>query len=65
MAAFRRVCEHPDLGEAERLRALGILMSASHDSLGSLYECSHPRVDALVDAAMECGALGARLTGAG
>lgn len=40
-------------------------MSDSHTSLRELYDCSHPMVDSLVDAAMDCGAFGARLTGAG
>ncbi|XP_058793049.1 N-acetylgalactosamine kinase [Phymastichus coffea] len=62
---FREVCECKDLAASDRLRQLGHLMSASHSSLQSLYECSHPRIDDLVRVAMESGALGARLTGAG
>lgn len=65
MLSFRSVCERKDLDAADRLRQLGSLMSSSHSSLQSLYECSHPRIDALVEAANACGALGARLTGAG
>ncbi|XP_031782188.1 N-acetylgalactosamine kinase [Nasonia vitripennis] len=63
--SFRSVCESKDLDAADRLRQLGNLMSSSHSSLQSLYECSHPRIDVLVEAANACGALGARLTGAG
>ncbi|XP_066581112.1 N-acetylgalactosamine kinase isoform X2 [Prorops nasuta] len=63
--AFRRVNEDKNIMEQEKLLQLGNLMSKSHASLHKLYECSHPRVDALVDRAMNCGALGARLTGAG
>jgi galactokinase len=43
----------------------GALLVASHTSLRDDYEVSHPRLDALVDAAVRAGALGARLTGAG
>ncbi|KAG2840538.1 hypothetical protein PC116_g111 [Phytophthora cactorum] len=49
----------------KQLQSLGEVMSASHYSCKALYECSCPELDALVDAAMSAGALGARLTGAG
>ncbi|XP_054012732.1 N-acetylgalactosamine kinase isoform X1 [Hylaeus anthracinus] len=62
---FKRISEGNAIMEEEKLRQLGSLMSQSHTSLRKLYECSHPSVDALVDKAMICGALGARLTGAG
>ncbi|XP_015602041.1 N-acetylgalactosamine kinase isoform X2 [Cephus cinctus] len=62
---FRDTCEEKKGNETEKLRCLGSLMSKSHASLRQLYECSHPNVDALVDDAVSCGALGARLTGAG
>nr|XP_033328322.1 N-acetylgalactosamine kinase isoform X2 [Megalopta genalis] len=65
VAAFRRVCEDNATMEKEKLAQLGVLMSESHVSLQKLYECSHPSVDALVEDATSCGALGARLTGAG
>lgn len=65
MVEFRRASEENAIMEAEKLRQLGDLMSKSHASLQKLYECSHPSVDALVDKATACGALGARLTGAG
>nr|CAD7570507.1 unnamed protein product [Timema californicum] len=46
------------------LKQLGKLMSKSHESLKTLYECSHPELDRLV--ALSDGiALGCRLTGAG
>lgn len=65
MIEFQRTSEKSSVTEEEKLRELGNLMSSSHTSLCELYECSHPRVDLLVDQAMACGALGARLTGAG
>ncbi|XP_043286758.1 N-acetylgalactosamine kinase isoform X2 [Venturia canescens] len=62
---FRRVSEDNDTSDIERIRNLGNLMSKSHTSLDELYECSHPYVNELVQMAMDCGAMGARLTGAG
>jgi galactokinase len=58
------------LAFAEALRigddaALGPLMLASHASLRDDFEVSTPELDVLVDALVEAGALGARLTGAG
>ncbi|HSG48671.1 MAG TPA: galactokinase family protein [Longimicrobiales bacterium] len=47
------------------LPAFGELLDASHASLRDVYEVSHPRLDALVEAARAAGAVGARLTGAG
>lgn len=44
---------------------LGQLMSQSHTSLRDKFQCSHPALDRLVSAALEAGALGSRLTGAG
>lgn len=43
---------------------LSQLMRQSHESLKTLYECSHPALDKLVEISDECG-IGARLTGAG
>lgn len=52
--------------EAGDLAAAGRLIDASHDSLRDLYECSTPRLDAIVAAARAVpGVLGARLVGAG
>lgn len=46
-------------------RALGELMVQSHRSLAQDYEVSLPELDNLVEAALEAGAYGAKLTGAG
>ncbi|MDA9929811.1 galactokinase [Alphaproteobacteria bacterium] len=43
----------------------GALMTASHVSLRDDYEVSSPHLDNLVQAVLDAGALGARLTGAG
>lgn len=47
------------------LDTLGSLLLASHASLRDDFEVSTPELDLLVDALVEAGALGARLTGAG
>jgi len=43
----------------------GLLMNGSHESLRTDYEVSSPELDRLVELALEAGASGARLTGAG
>jgi len=60
-----RVLEFATALRAGRVGELGPLMLASHASLRDDFEVSTPALDALVDACMEHGALGARLTGAG
>ncbi len=47
------------------LSVLGPLLLASHASLRDDYEVSIPELDLLVEVLVECGAAGARLTGAG
>ena len=47
------------------LAVLGPLLLASHASLRDDYEVSIPELDLLVEVLVECGAAGARLTGAG
>jgi galactokinase len=47
------------------IEALGPLLLESHRSLRDDFEVSTPELDELVDALMEAGAVGARLTGAG
>lgn len=43
----------------------GLLMNASHESLKADYGVSSPELDRLVELALDAGASGARLTGAG
>jgi galactokinase len=47
------------------LRAIGALLTASHESLRTDYEVSCRELDTAVDAAVGAGAFGARMTGAG
>ena len=44
---FKEVCEDQSEGALQRL---GKLMDESHASCRDMYECSHPEVDALVQA---------------
>ena len=56
-------CERLAVGD---LQAFGRLMKASHLSLRSDFEVSHPALDRLVEEALQVdGVLGSRLTGAG
>ena len=61
-ARTRRAAAALDRGD---LAEVGRLMVEGHESLRDDYECSVAQADALVEAALEHGALGARLTGAG
>ena len=66
IAENRRALAAADALEAGDTAAFGRLLYASHESLRDLYECSTPRLDAIVAAARRTpGALGARLVGAG
>jgi galactokinase len=60
-----RVLEAVELLRAGDLDRLGPLLAASHASLRDDYEVSSPELDTAVEAAVEAGAVGARMTGAG
>ncbi len=60
-----RVEEAVDLLEAGDFEGLGAAFTASHVSLRDDYEVSCDELDAVVDVALEHGALGARMTGGG
>ncbi|WCC79859.1 galactokinase [Cutibacterium equinum] len=60
-----RVIQFVELVDAGRIREVGPLMDASHDSLRDDYEVTCPELDTAVDAARAAGALGARMTGGG
>ncbi|GAA2754941.1 galactokinase [Actinopolymorpha rutila] len=58
------------LATVERLRTgsprdIGPLLTASHESLRDDYEVTVPELDKAVEAALDAGALGARMTGGG
>ncbi|GAA4846528.1 galactokinase [Actinomycetospora corticicola] len=60
-----RVHETVALVRAGRPTEVGAVLSASHASLRDDYEVSVPEVDAIVEAAVGAGALGARIMGGG
>ncbi|MQA81842.1 MAG: galactokinase [Streptosporangiales bacterium] len=60
-----RVLVTVDLLRAGEYAAVGQLMTMSHASLRDDYEVSCPELDTAVAAALEAGALGARMTGGG
>jgi galactokinase len=60
-----RVRETVDVLERGDVAALGPIFAASHASLRDDYEVSTPTLDALVAAALDAGALAARMTGGG
>jgi galactokinase len=60
-----RVLEAVRLLRAGELERLGPLLVASHASLRDDYEVSSPELDTAVEAAVDAGAVGARMTGAG
>jgi galactokinase len=60
-----RVLRTVDLLEDGRVREIGPMLTASHASLRDDYEVSVPQTDAAVDAALDAGAYGARITGGG
>ena len=60
-----RVRQFTDLVGDDRVREVGPLMDASHESLRVDYEVSCDELDVAVGAARSAGALGARMTGGG
>jgi len=60
-----RVLDVVALLESGDVRAIGPLLTASHESLRDDYEVSSPELDIAVDAALRAGAHGARMTGGG
>jgi galactokinase len=65
VSEIARVAEFADRVRAGRVRDVGPLLDASHDSLSVDYEVSCAELDLAVDAATAAGALGARMTGGG
>ncbi|MGH3224305.1 MAG: galactokinase, partial [Streptosporangiaceae bacterium] len=61
----RRALQAVDLLESGDQAAIGPLLSASHRSLRDDYRFSWPQADEAVEAAIEAGAAGARMTGGG
>jgi galactokinase len=49
----------------DRLSALGNVMNYQHELLRDLYEVSTPRLEELRNTLLQCGALGAKISGAG
>src|SRR6266516_1622506 len=64
-AALREVVDQTVVHERNDLQAVGAIFLASHASLRDDYEVCTPKLDAIVTASLEAGALGARMTGGG
>jgi galactokinase len=60
-----RVLATRELLAAGRVGEIGPLLTASHASLRDDFRVTVPQLDVSVDAALEAGALGARMTGGG
>jgi galactokinase len=65
VAEHRRVLDAAGLLRAGDPAAVGPLLTASHHSLRDNFRVSWPRADHAVEAALEAGAAGARMTGGG
>jgi galactokinase len=61
----QRVLDTVEALRAGDARAIGPLMTASHESMRDDYEITVPQVDTVVTAALAAGAYGARMTGGG
>ena len=61
----RRVLAVAELLRSGEQAALGALLTVSHQSLCDRFEVSWPQADAAVEAAIDAGAAGARMTGGG
>lgn len=61
----RRVLAAADALRRDQDKTFGALMNAAHTSMRDDFEASHADVDVQVAAALDAGALGARITGAG
>jgi galactokinase len=65
LAEQRRVLQAASLLRAGDQASLGPLLTASHHSLRDRFQFSWPQADETVEAAVEAGAAGARMTGGG
>ncbi len=65
LSEHRRVRQAADLLQAADQAAIGPLLTASHRSLRDDFRMSWPQADEAVEAALEAGAAGARMTGGG
>ncbi|MFC0004703.1 galactokinase [Micromonospora siamensis] len=61
----QRVLDTVGLLRAGRVREIGPLLTASHVSMRDDFEITVPEIDTAVEAALDAGALGARMTGGG
>jgi galactokinase len=62
---FMSLLESPPEDSQTLLKGLGAILNASQDSCRELYNCSCPELDQLCQLALDAGAYGSRLTGAG
>jgi galactokinase len=61
----QRVNQATEALQANDLERFGLLLNQSHESLRDQLHISNGAVDTLVEAALQAGAVGARMTGAG
>ena len=61
----QRVLDTVELLRSGRVREIGPLMTGSHASMRDDFEITVPQIDVAVEAALEAGAYGARMTGGG